>query len=183
MGNPNEIPATLSPTQQIVAGLVARARTAQAVAARYTQPQLDELVSAAGWAIMEPTRNRTLAEIAVRDTGLGNTADKIDKNHRKTLDAAEKETLQPAMFPNGHLSPAVTAQPVSTISAVAGTARPQLVNARCLLVEESGAGVSYPFSGEKLCPVLTVYKARDFDHAFNTLRAAAAPHPVDRQIN
>ena len=85
MGNPNEIPATLSPTQQIVAGLVARARTAQAVAARYTQPQLDELVSAAGWAIMEPTRNRTLAEIAVRDTGLGNTADKITKNHRKTL--------------------------------------------------------------------------------------------------
>jgi hypothetical protein len=34
---------------------------------------------------MEPERNRTLAEIAVRDTGLGNVADKIVKNHRKTL--------------------------------------------------------------------------------------------------
>ena len=34
---------------------------------------------------MEPARNRTLAELAVRDTGLGDVADKIDKNHRKTL--------------------------------------------------------------------------------------------------
>jgi sulfoacetaldehyde dehydrogenase len=30
-------------------------------------------------------RNRTLAELAVRETGLGNVADKIQKNHRKTL--------------------------------------------------------------------------------------------------
>src|SRR5688572_14794625 len=70
---------------EIVARLVSRARAAQAIAARYSQAQLDELVTAAGWAIMEPARNKTLAEIAVRDTGLGNVPDKIDKNHRKTL--------------------------------------------------------------------------------------------------
>src|SRR4030095_15676214 len=34
---------------------------------------------------MEPTRNRALAELAVRATGLGNVADKVAKNHRKTL--------------------------------------------------------------------------------------------------
>src|SRR5258706_4158194 len=34
---------------------------------------------------MEPARNRALAQIAVRDTGLGNVDDKIIKNHRKTL--------------------------------------------------------------------------------------------------
>ncbi|MEQ1775638.1 MAG: aldehyde dehydrogenase family protein [Burkholderiales bacterium] len=359
-----------SPAAQQVAALVARARTAQSIAARYTQAQLDELVTAAGWAIMEPTRNRTLAEIAVRDTGLGNVPDKITKNHRKTLglmrdlkgaistgvlreireqgiteiarpvgvvcavvpstnpgatpanniinalkcgnavilspspkgvstsaklleyihaefkrigappdlvqmlpspvtkesssqlmkqcdlvvitgsqanvragyssgtpalgvgagnvavivddsadcadaaakimrskifdnatscssensviiheavyermlaeltkqggallSTAEKESLQKAMFPDGHLSSRVTAQPVTKICTAAGLARPELVNAKCLMVEETGAGESYPFSGEKLCPVLTVYKARDFDHAFNTLRA------------
>ena len=33
------------------------------------------------------------------------------------------------------------------------------------MVEESGVGPGHPFSGEKLCPVLTVYRARDFDHA------------------
>ena len=34
---------------------------------------------------MEPSRNRTLAELAVETTGLGNVPDKITKNHRKTL--------------------------------------------------------------------------------------------------
>src|SRR5690606_16252134 len=35
-----------------------------------------------------------------------------------------------------------------------------------LMVEETGTGREYPFSGEKLCPVLTLYRARDFEHAF-----------------
>ena len=360
----------LALTAQIVASLIAHARAAQAIAARYTQAQLDELVTAAGWAIMEPARNKTLAEIAVRDTGLGNVPDKINKNHRKTLglmrdlkgaistgvlaaypetgiteiarpvgvvcavvpstnpgatpanniinalkcgnavilspspkgvststklleyihaefkrigappdlvqmlpspvtkesssqlmkqadlvvvtgsqanvragyssgtpalgvgagnvavivddsadlaDAAakimrskifdnatscssensviihaavyermlaelvkqggamlgmaEKDTLQKAIFPDGHLSSRITAQSVSKICAIAGLTRPQLINAKCLMIEETGAGEAYPFSGEKLCPVLAVYKARDFDHAYSTLRA------------
>lgn len=359
-----------SAAAQIVGELIARARAAQKIYAGYSQQQLDETVSAAGWAIMEPTRNRTLAEIAVRDTGLGNVADKIDKNHRKTLGllrdlqgaistgelaeypekgiveiarpvgvvaavvpstnpgatpanniinalkcgnaiilspspkgystcaklleyiheefrrtgaprdlvqmlpdpvtketstelmkqadlvvvtgsqnnvragyssgtpalgvgagnvaviiddsadcddaaakimrsktfdnatscssensliihtavydrmlaslakqggalltAAEKETLQKALFPGGRLSPACTAQSVSKICAVAGLTRPELVAARCLMVEESGTGRDYPYSGEKLSPVLTLYRARDFDHAFNIMRS------------
>ena len=352
----------------VVAELVRRARAAQAVSARYSQAQLDEVTLAAGWAIMEPGRNRELAELAVKDTGLGNVADKITKNHRKTLGllrdlagsqttgviaehadtgiteiarpvgvvaavvpstnpgatpannvinalkcgnavilspspkgyttcaklvayvhaelkrvgapldlvqmlpspvtkasstelmrqadlvvvtgsqsnvragyssgrpalgvgagnvavivdagadvndaaakimasktfdnatscssensvivdaavytemlaalthqggvlltSAEKATLQKAMFPGGHLSPAITAQSVSRICAVAGLTRPALVGARCLLVEETGAGPDFPFSGEKLSPVLAVYRAADFEHAFNTL--------------
>lgn len=69
----------------MVAALVQRARAAQAVANGYNQQQVDELVVAAGWAIMEPTRNQELAELAVLDTGVGNAADKVRKNHRKTL--------------------------------------------------------------------------------------------------
>lgn len=359
-----------SPAAQSVSALVTRARKAQAAIAKYSQAQLDELVTAAGWAIIEPARNRLLAEIAVRDTGLGNVDDKINKNHRKTLGllrdlkgaistgvlaelpelgiteiarpvgvvaavvpstnpgatpanniinalkcgnavilspspkgystaakllefihaefarigapadlvqtlpnpvtkdssqelmrqcdlvvvtgsqanvragyssgtpalgvgagnvavivddsadradaaqkimcskifdnatscssensviihaavyermtaaltavggvlltAAEKETLQKAMFPGGKLSPAVTAQSVAKICAVAGLTRPELVNAKCLMVEETGTGPSAPFSGEKLSPVMAIYKARDFDHAFATVRA------------
>lgn len=365
--NPQSAP---SPAAQAVAALVARARRAQTAIEKYTQAQLDELVTAAGWAIMEPGHNRMLAEIAVRDTGLGNVADKINKNHRKTLgllrdlqgaistgviaeipelgiteiarpvgvvaavvpstnpgatpanniinalkcgnavilspspkgcstaakllefihaefarinapadlvqtlpqpvtkelsqelmrqcdlvvvtgsqanvragyssgtpalgvgagnvavivdesadlndaaekimrskifdnatscssensviihaavydkmisaltaaggallSAAEKETLQKAMFPGGKLSPAVTAQAVAKICSVAGLTRPELVNAKCLMVEETGTGKAAPFSGEKLSPVMTLYKARDFDQAFSTLRA------------
>lgn len=359
-----------SPAALAVAALVARARAAQAVAARYSQQQLDELATAAGWAIMEPARNRSLAELAVRDTGLGTVEDKVNKNHRKTLglmrdirgaistgvireipelglteiarpvgvvaavvpstnpgatpanniinalkcgnavilspspkgystsaklleyihaefdrigaphdlvqtlphpvtkelsqelmkqsdlvvvtgsqanvragyssgtpalgvgagnvavivddsadldDAAqkimrskifdnatscssensviihasvydrmiaaltkvggallsadEKTKLQQAMFPGGKLSSAVTAQSVEKICGIAGLSRAELVKAKCLMVEESGTGPSAPFSGEKLSPVMTLYKARDFDHAFATLRA------------
>jgi sulfoacetaldehyde dehydrogenase len=68
-----------------VAALVARARAAQAVADGYDQARVDDLVAAAGWAILEPGRNRALAELAVADTGIGNVDDKIRKNHRKTL--------------------------------------------------------------------------------------------------
>jgi sulfoacetaldehyde dehydrogenase len=49
--------------------------------------------------------------------------------------------------------------------------RPALAGARCLLVEETGAGPDFPFSGEKLSPVLTVYRARDFEQAFGLMRA------------
>lgn len=68
-----------------MAALVARARAAQAIAERYDQARIDELVAAAGWAILEPARNRELAELAVRDTGIGDVEDKVLKNHRKTL--------------------------------------------------------------------------------------------------
>ena len=354
---------------QTVAELIRRARAAQRVSAGYDQARLDELVVAAGWAIMAPERNRALAEIAVRDTGLGSVGDKVEKNHRKTLGllrdlkgavstgvlaeypekgiteiarpvgvvaavvpstnpgatpannvinalkcgnaiilspspkgystcaklvqyiheqftriaapadlvqvlpnpvtrelstalmkqadlvvvtgsqtnvragyssgtpalgvgagnvavivddsadcadaaakimrskifdhatscssensviihdkvyarmvaclvqeggalltAADKETLQKAMFPGGRLSPACTAQSVSKICAIAGLTRPGLADARCLMVEETGTGRDYPFSGEKLSPVLALYRARDFDDAFGIMR-------------
>jgi len=370
MASVTHAPVAGATTAGIVAALIDRARAAQRVYGAFDQARLDETVAAAGWAIMEPGRNRTLAEIAVRDTGLGNVADKIVKNHRKTLgllrdlkgarstgviaehpergiteiakpagvvaavvpstnpgatpanniinalkcgnativapspkgystcarlleymhdefrrigvpvdlvqllpnpvtreltnelmrqadlvvvtgsqnnvragyssgtpalgvgagnvavivddsadcaDAAakimsskifdnatscssenstivhaavydrmiaafaaqggvlltpeEKATLQQTMFPGGKLSPAVTAQSVRKICAVAGLTRPAVVNAKCLIVEETGTGRSHPFSGEKLSPVLTLYKARDFDDAIAIMRA------------
>jgi len=365
-----ETVAETSSAKEVVAALVSRARVAQKIFERSSQTQLDEAVTAVGWAIMHPEHNKALAEIAVKDTGLGVVADKIDKNHRKTLgllrdlqgakstgivaefpekgiteiarpmgviaavvpstnpgatpanniinalkcgnavilapspkgsttsslllqyvhrelgrigapvdlvqqlpapvtrdltnelmkqadlvvvtgsqnnvragyssgtpcvgvglgnvvvivdesadlaDAAakimrskafdnatscssenaviihervydrmiealtgegaglllssEKETLQKAMFPGGKLSPAITAQSAGKICAIAGLTRPALVEAKCLMVEETGTGKSHPFSGEKLSPVLTLYRARDFDHAFDIMRA------------
>jgi sulfoacetaldehyde dehydrogenase len=367
---PAETASTIAAARDVVAGLIARARTAQKIFERSTQAQLDEAATAAGWAIMNPERNRALAELAVKDTGLGVVADKVTKNHRKTLgllrdlqgarttgviaeypdrgiteiarpvgvvaavvpstnpaatpanniinalkcgnavivapspkgystcalllafvneelarvgapsglvqhlpapitkelthslmqqsdlvvvtgsqsnvragyssgkpalgvgtgnvavivddsadctdaarkimaskifdnatscssenavivhekvydrmitaltheggallNAAEKETLQKAMFPGGKLSAAVTAQPVKKICSVAGLSRPALVDVKCLMVEETGTGRSHPFSGEKLSPVLAVYRARDFEAALGILRS------------
>ena len=65
--------------------LVTRARTAQHHYETWSQEQVDLAVAAAGWAIVEPSRNRELAELAVADTGIGNVDDKVRKNHRKTL--------------------------------------------------------------------------------------------------
>src|SRR6202171_3259031 len=72
-------------TVRLVGALVLRARVAQRAIDNWSQEQGDEVVTAAGWAIIHPEHNRMLAEIAVRDTGLGNVADKIAKNRRKTI--------------------------------------------------------------------------------------------------
>ena len=69
-----------------VEAIVERARAAQAAFERNgSQAAYDRAAQAAAWAIMEPRRNRHLAELAVETTGLGNVPDKITKNHRKTL--------------------------------------------------------------------------------------------------
>ena len=66
--------------------LVARARAAQIrFETNGSQERYDRAAQAAAWAIMEPMRNRALADLAVKTTGLGNVADKITKNYRKTL--------------------------------------------------------------------------------------------------
>ncbi|MFD1559717.1 aldehyde dehydrogenase family protein [Paraburkholderia silviterrae] len=68
-----------------IARQIARARVAQQAFEFAGQETLDTAAAAAAWAIMEPSRNRRLAEQAVRDTGLGNADDKFRKNYRKTL--------------------------------------------------------------------------------------------------
>ncbi|GLC96098.1 hypothetical protein Tamer19_55070 [Cupriavidus sp. TA19] len=80
-----DVPVQEYPADQAVDAIVARARQAQRAFARAGQATVDTAAAAAAWAIMEPARNRQLAERAVADTGLGNVDDKIRKNHRKTL--------------------------------------------------------------------------------------------------
>src|SRR4030095_14294263 len=72
-------------TTAVIAALVSRARAAQGVFDTATQEEVDEAVTAVGWAIVDPEHNRALSELAVADTGLGNVKDKIAKNRRKTM--------------------------------------------------------------------------------------------------
>ena len=88
--------------------------------------------------------------------------------------AEEKAKLQATMWPEGKLAPAVTAQSSARIAQLAGLSRNELLQSRFLLVEETGTGKSHPFSGEKLSPVLTVYRARDFEAAKERVRAIYA---------
>src|SRR2546430_14618612 len=73
------------PASPQIVELVRGARDAQSIFETGSQQRVDTAVTAAGWAIIEPGRNRELAELAVPDTGVGNVADKQRKNHRTTL--------------------------------------------------------------------------------------------------
>src|SRR5437867_2585962 len=84
MGGKDRLPVT-GDAAAIVAALVARARAAQAAFEAATQDEVDEVVTAVGWAIVDPEHNRALSELAVGDTGLGNVKDKMAKNRRKTM--------------------------------------------------------------------------------------------------
>ena len=81
----SDVGVSISAEGSAVTTLVERARAAQRVYETWSQEQVDMVVAAAGWAIIEPARNRALAELAVADTGIGNVEDKLRKNHRKTF--------------------------------------------------------------------------------------------------
>ncbi len=106
----------------------------------------------------------------------------FDREGGVLLDGEETRRLQEEMFPDGRLSPAVIAKAAPTIAALAGLVRPQLDSARFLLVEETGVGPAHPFSGEKLSPVLALYRVRDFaaaaDLAARLLAYQGAGHSV-----
>ena len=84
MGGKDRLPTAID-AASIVAERVARARAAQRAFDAATQEEVDEVVTAVGWAIVDPEHNLALAELAVQDTGLGNVADKVAKNRRKTI--------------------------------------------------------------------------------------------------
>lgn len=68
-----------------VAAIVVRGREAGRALEAAGQDVADKAVLAAGWALLRPEANFALAEMAVRETGMGNVADKFVKNRRKTL--------------------------------------------------------------------------------------------------
>jgi sulfoacetaldehyde dehydrogenase len=126
------------PARAAVAALVARARKAQAVFERSSQESRDDAALAVGWAIMKPGNNRALAEAAVRDTGLGNVADKITKNHRKTLGLLRdirgvRTTGVIAEYPERGITE--IARPVGVVAAITPSTNPaatpanQIINA------------------------------------------------------
>lgn len=89
----------------------------------------------------------------------------LQRQGGRLLDSDEKRQLQAVLWVDGHLSRDAIAQTAGQIAQTAGLSR-DANEPSILMVEESGIGADYPFSDEKLSPVLTLYRARDFDHAF-----------------
>ena len=86
------------------------------------------------------------------------------------LNPEEIQTLRDNLWMREELNPDLIAKSASEIAEAVGLQRPELAQARMLMVEETGTGREYPFSGEKLSPVLTVYRAADFEAACRQVR-------------
>ena len=75
----------------------------------------------------------------------------------------EKTKLQATLWVDGHLNTAIVAQPAEKIAAMAGITLP--AGKLFFIVPETGAGADYPFSGEKLSVVMTLYRAKNIEEA------------------
>lgn len=78
--------------------------------------------------------------------------------------SAEKAKIQAALWPDGKLSRTLIARDADVLAR--GCGLPAVAEGKkFFMVEETGVGRDYPFSGEKLSLVLTIYRAEDFDAA------------------
>jgi len=76
----------------------------------------------------------------------------------------EKERIQRALWPDGKLSRTLIARDADVFARGCGLPA-AAEKAKFFMVEETGVGRDFLFSGEKLSLVLTVYRAKDFEDA------------------
>lgn len=153
-----------------VEAIMARARTAQkAYESNATQERYDRAAQAAAWAIMEPSRNQALAELAVKTTGLGNVPDKIIKNHRKTLglmrDIQHVKT-QGIISDDPETGITEIARPVGVVGAVVPSTNPAATPANNIInaLKCGNAVVVAPSpKGVASCELLLSYIHTEFD--------------------
>lgn len=98
--------------------------------------------------------NAVVAHAAIYDL----LVERLVANGAYMCDAAEKARLRAVMWPGASHIPAlpVIAKPASRIAELAGITLPP--GRTFLVVEEDGVGPAHPFSGEKLCVVLALYR-------------------------
>ncbi len=81
------------------------------------------------------------------------------------LDHKETQELKDNLWIQGKLNPHLIAKSASEVATVVGFQRTEMRQAKMLMVEETGTGSEHPFSGEKLSPILTLYRAENFKTA------------------
>ena len=154
----------------LVDSVIARARKAQMTfEATGSQERYDQAAQAVGWAIMEPTRNRALAQLAVQTTGLGNVNDKITKNHRKTLgllrDIADAKTYG-IISDDPATGVTEIARPIGVVGAVVPSTNPAATPANNIInaLKSGNAIVLSPSpKGVASCALLLDYIHAEFD--------------------
>ena len=84
----------------------------------------------------------------------------------------EKAMIQKVLWVNGHLNADIICKPAADIAKAAGVTIPD--DKTWLIVEETGYGKEFPFSGEKLSVVITAYQFDTFDDAIELVNGIQA---------
>ncbi len=108
--------------------------------------------------------------IVIVDAVFDKTIAALEAEGGTLLNPVEKQKLQNTLWMQGRLNPDLIAKSAQVIAGAIELQRPEMNQVKILMVEETGTGYEYPFSGEKLCPVLTVYRASNFEAACQQVR-------------
>ena len=103
--------------------------------------------------------------LVIVDDVYENAIEALQEEGGVLLDHEETQELKDNLWIQGKLNPHLIAKSASEIATVVGFQRPEMKQAKMLMVEETGTGSEHPFSGEKLSPVLTLYRAENFKTA------------------
>ena len=188
MGGKDRLPVT-GDTAAIVAALVTRARAAQTAFDAATQDEVDAVVTAVGWAIVDPEHNRALAELAVGDTRLGNVKDKMAKNRRKTMGllrdlAGVKSVGVIAELPEQGLIE--IARPVGVVGAITPSTNPAATPANNIINALKGRNaiiVAPSPKGASTLSLLLTYIHAELDRVGAPLDLVQqVPSPVTREV-
>lgn len=85
------------------------------------------------------------------------------------LNAKDAKILGDVVQIDGKLNGKIVGQSADAIAAMAGLKVPE--HTKVLIAETKGVGPDYPFSREKLSPVLALYKAKDYKDALDNAEA------------
>ncbi|MDO8685681.1 MAG: aldehyde dehydrogenase family protein [Clostridiales bacterium] len=110
--------------------------------------------------------------LVIRDSIYDQLIDALIKEGGYLVNSKEKRLLQNIMWIDGHLNKDIVAQPVAKIAQMADIGINH--DNKFIMVEEDGIGKEFPFSGEKLSVVLTLYKYSNFEEAIrkvNTIQS------------
>ncbi len=100
--------------------------------------------------------------VAIHESRYDGMLKELKKQKAYLLSTDERETLRKYMWPDGkHLNVDVVAKPATVIANAAGISVPD--DTEILMVIGEKVGPEDRFSGEKISPVLTVWKWDDFD--------------------
>ena len=174
-------------SEKIVDELVSRARAAMLEVRGASQHRIDEIVTAIAWSLYEPGRARAMAEMAVRDTGIGNADDKMRKNQRKTFgtlrDLLRVKTVGVIENSRGMVK---YAKPVGVVAAITPSTNPQAtpVNKTMMALKGGNAIIIAPSPAGWSSTNAIVEIMRD---ALTRINAAAdlvqiLPQPITREM-